>query len=153
MILSCEQYCQWCRHAAPKRWDTATNLRKHAKCHLQNDSQFTIQGAGKGGRVHITTQDSLIDPQALFQIPNYGAMRLSTSAEPVSSQASTRESSTTLPPQESVATQPDQAPAATATSLSPPLPISPRRLICPVLVPKKRRHKSPTLPPPPKRTK
>ncbi|KFY03353.1 hypothetical protein O988_01534 [Pseudogymnoascus sp. VKM F-3808] len=132
---------------------SSTNLRKHAKCHLQNDSQFTIQGAGKGGRVHITTQDSLIDPQALFQIPSYGAMRPS-STEPVSSQASTTQTtSTALSPHESVGTQPDQAPAAIATSPSPPLPISPRRLICPVMVPRKRKHKSPTLPPPSKRTK
>lgn len=91
--------------------------------------------------------------RALFQIPNYGAMRPS-STELVSSQASTTQTtSIALPPHESVGTQPDQAPDATVISPSPSLPISPRRLICPVLVPKKRKHKSPTLPPPSKKTK
>ncbi|KFY18170.1 hypothetical protein V492_00105 [Pseudogymnoascus sp. VKM F-4246] len=93
MILSCEQYCQW-------RWDTASNLRKHAKCHLQKDSQFTIQAAGKGGRVHLSLRDSLINSQATFQIQNYGAVTLS-STEPVASQASTDQTiPTTIPHQE-----------------------------------------------------
>ncbi|KFY22045.1 hypothetical protein V493_06891 [Pseudogymnoascus sp. VKM F-4281 (FW-2241)] len=39
------------------RWQTAASLRKHAKCHLQKDSQFNIQGAGKGGRRPISNPE------------------------------------------------------------------------------------------------
>lgn len=44
-----------------RQWSAATNLRKHAKCHLAKDPKFTIQGAGKGGRRHIIVQDQLVD--------------------------------------------------------------------------------------------
>jgi hypothetical protein len=40
---------------------SATNLRKHAKLHLE-DSQFTIQDAGKGGRKRLVIQNQLVDP-------------------------------------------------------------------------------------------
>ncbi|KFY84398.1 hypothetical protein V500_09346 [Pseudogymnoascus sp. VKM F-4518 (FW-2643)] len=133
------------------RWGIATNLRKHAKCHLQKDSQFTIQAAGKGGRVHLSTQDSLIGPQALFQIQDYGAMR-SSSTDPVTNQASTSQAtSTALPPQGLAGTQSqmNQNPAATPNSPSSPLPKSPKPVICPLLFPKKRQTKSPATPPGP----
>ncbi|KFZ09654.1 hypothetical protein V501_05518 [Pseudogymnoascus sp. VKM F-4519 (FW-2642)] len=156
MILSCEQYCQWCRHAIPKRWEAAGNLRKHAKCHLEKDSPFTIQDAGKGGRAHLSTQNSLIDQQVAFQIPNYGAMRPS-STEPIASEASTSQATqTTLPPQESVGKQikTEQSSAATPIRLSPPSPEPPKPVICPLILPKKRQQKfPPTTPRRPKKTK
>ncbi|RDW79448.1 hypothetical protein BP6252_04086 [Coleophoma cylindrospora] len=67
MILPCEQFCQWCALTAKdlKRWETATGLRKHAKCHIEKSSPFNIQSAGKGGRKHIHIVDRLIDREAL----------------------------------------------------------------------------------------
>ncbi|KFY49945.1 hypothetical protein V496_09691 [Pseudogymnoascus sp. VKM F-4515 (FW-2607)] len=124
----------------------AANLRKHAKCHLQKDSQFSIQAAGRGGRVHLSTQDSPVDPQAQFQINNYGAMRPS-STESVANQAqrpASQATPTALPPQGLFGTQSqtNQSPAAAPTSPSLPLPKSPRKIICPLLLPKKRQQKA-----------
>jgi len=44
-------------------WESAANLRKHAKCHIAKDSLDPIQSAGKGGRKPIILLDMLVDTQ------------------------------------------------------------------------------------------